>query len=73
MPKVPSFVNVQAQAERRRTAKLLFDIALLTELDETLLARYRLSYGNRLESNGQLEKYGSVLVVKPPKLKPSSC
>lgn len=70
LPKAPSFLNDRAKKEWRNMGKRLFDMGLLTELDETALAMYCWSLSRWIQANGEIEEYGAVL-VQGSKLKQS--
>ena len=71
MPKAPSFLNKRAQAEWRRTGQRLFDLGILTELDEVLLSMYCSSFSHWTAANETLEKEGYTILSARSGLKPS--
>ena len=60
----PDFLNALAKKEWRRMGKRLFEMGLLTELDQTALEMYCVSYSRWVQANAEIEKYGAVLAVK---------
>ena len=64
IPPVPEHLSNEAKAEWNRVATALDGMGLLTQMDRAALAAYCQAYGDWVEAEGQLRKYGKV--VKSP-------
>ncbi|MDA1129587.1 MAG: phage terminase small subunit P27 family [Chloroflexi bacterium] len=57
----PSWLNQTAKREYRRMGKYLLKAGLLTELDDTALAAYAVSYSRWREANEQIDATGAIM------------
>lgn len=64
IPSVPDHLSDDAKVEWDRVATALDRMGVLTQMDRAALAAYCQAYGDWVEAEGQLRKYGKV--VKSP-------
>lgn len=64
IPSVPDHLSDEAKAEWDRVVRALDRMGVLTQMDRAALAAYCQAYGDWVEAEGQLRKYGKV--VKSP-------
>lgn len=61
LPRAPAYLNAEAKREWRRMGGRLYNIGLVTEIDETALAAYCAAWARWVEAERQLQKFGTVI------------
>lgn len=64
LPTVPAHLSDEAKEEWKRLAQELHSLGLLTRIDRASFAAYCQAYGDWIEAEAQLKRYGKV--VKSP-------
>ena len=62
IPRAPSHLSKDAKTEWKRMSKTLYNLGLLTEIDRAALAAYCQAYGRWVESEKNVQKYGTVMI-----------